>query len=63
MKSEKTEAAWYASPAGRRQTRREFERALKDGTLHRSTGANIPRTDPRELAALVEEAARKRKAS
>lgn len=56
IEAEAIEAAWYASPAGRRQTQREFERALKDGTLHRSTGANIPRTDPRELAALVEQA-------
>jgi hypothetical protein len=63
MKSKRIEAARYASPAGRRQTLREFERALKDGTLHHSPGAAIPRTDPRELAALVEQAARKKKAS
>jgi hypothetical protein len=29
------EAGWYTSPQGRRQTQREFARALKDGTLIR----------------------------
>ena len=30
------EAAWYATPAGRRHTEREYRKALKDGTLVRS---------------------------
>ncbi len=50
------EAAWYASPQGRRQTQREFERALKRGTLLRSEGSTIPLTDAKVLAELVEKA-------
>lgn len=50
------EAVWYASPEGREQTRREFERALRRGTLLRSEGAQIPRTGARILAELVEQA-------
>jgi len=47
---------WYASPEGRRQTQREFERALKNGTLLRSSGSRIPRTNPGVLKALLEQA-------
>jgi hypothetical protein len=50
------ETDWYASPEGRRQTQREFERALKQGTLVRSSGSRIPRTDPKVLEALLEQA-------
>jgi hypothetical protein len=53
FKTEAEEAAWYATPGGRRQTQREFERALKDGTVIVSDGSNIPRTDPKILAELV----------
>jgi len=56
LKSEAEEAAWYATPEGRRQTRREFERALKSGALLRSDGARIPHTDAKALAALMEQA-------
>ena len=56
FKSEAEEAAWYATPAGRRQTRREFERALKSGTLLRSGGVKISHTDAKVLAALMEQA-------
>ena len=52
FKSEAEEAV----PAG--QTQREFARALKDGTLIRSTGSKIPRTDPAVLAQLMEQAKR-----
>ena len=48
------ETDWYASPEGRRQTQREFERALKQGTLVRSSGSRIPRT--KVLEALLEQA-------
>ncbi len=48
------EIDWYAGPEGRRETRREFENALKNGTLMRSAGARVPRTDPDVLAELVE---------
>jgi hypothetical protein len=47
---------WYASPEGRRQTQLEFERALKDGTLVRSSGSLIPRTNSKVLEALLEQA-------
>ncbi|SRR6266446_8725343 len=53
-KSKAEEAAWYAAPEGRRQTRREFERALRSGTVLRSDGSTIPRTDARALTDLME---------
>lgn len=52
----KTEADWYASPEGRKQTQREFERALKGATLTRSSGYKIPRTEPAILRELLERA-------
>jgi len=55
-KSETEETDWYASPEGRRQTRREFERALKNGTLIRSSGSRIPRTKPDVIEALLKQA-------
>jgi cytosine/adenosine deaminase-related metal-dependent hydrolase len=54
--SSTSEAEWYATPEGRRQTQRAFERAVRDGKLTRSAGARIPRTDPKLLAALAEQA-------
>ena len=47
---------WYASPEGRRQTQREFERALKNGTLIRSSGSRIPRTNPDVFETLLKQA-------
>jgi predicted DNA binding CopG/RHH family protein len=58
FRSEAEEAAWYATPQGRRQTEREFARALKDGTLTRSTGSKITKTDTKVLARLMEQAKR-----
>jgi hypothetical protein len=55
-KSGSEDADWYASPAGRQQTQREFERALKDGTLIRSSGSRMPRTNPEVLKTLLERA-------
>ena len=55
-KSEADEAGWYATPQGRRQTQREFARALKDGTLIRSAGSRIAKTDPKVLERLMEQA-------
>ena len=54
FKSEAEEADWYATPAGRRQGRREFERAMKNGTLvvNPRKGLNITPTDPKLLAVL-----------
>lgn len=50
------EIDWYASPEGRRQTQREFERALKDGTLIHSAGSSTPRTNPKVITTLLERA-------
>jgi len=47
---------WYASPEGLCQTQREFERALRNGTLVRSAGSRIPRTSPDVLKTLLEQA-------
>jgi hypothetical protein len=55
-KTELEEAEWHASPEGRRQTRRAFERALRSGTVVRSSGLKVPKTDAKVLASLVEEA-------
>jgi len=54
LKSEAEEAAWYATPEGRRQTRREFERALRSGTALHSEGSKISATDARVLVELME---------
>jgi len=53
-KSETQEAAWYATAAGRRETRREFERALKSKTLVGSQSSAIRRTDAKLLVELME---------
>ncbi|SRR5258706_3406356 len=55
-KSEMEESDWYASVEGRRQTQREFERALKRGTVIRSAGSRIPRTSPEVVEKLLEQA-------
>lgn len=49
FKTEGEEAAWYATPAGRKQTQREYERALRAGAVIRSE-------DQTALAALMEQA-------
>ena len=54
--SELAETDWYASPQGRRQTQREFERAMRNGTLIRSSGSHIPRTNPGVLETLLKQA-------
>jgi histidinol phosphatase-like enzyme len=59
FKSDADETEWYATPQGRRQTQREFARALKDGTLIRSPGSKIAKTDPKVLEQLVEQAKQK----
>ena len=53
---ESEEADWYTSPQGRRQTQREFELALKNGTLVRSSGSRLRRTDPDLLETLLKQA-------
>ena len=50
------ETDWYARPEGRQQTQREFERALKNGTLIRSSGSRIPRTNADILETLLKQA-------
>jgi len=60
FKSEAQEADWYATPAGRRYTQREFERAVKDGTLMvNPQGLNLPQTDPALLGELLARAKEK----
>jgi sugar lactone lactonase YvrE len=54
--SESEEAAWYATSAGHRQTEREFDRALRTGTLSRSPGIKVPKSDPKLLAKLMRDA-------
>jgi hypothetical protein len=58
LKASAGEADWYATPQGRLQTQREFARALKEGTLIRSAGSKIAKSDPRVLEQLMEEAKR-----
>ena len=56
LKSDTEEADWYATPEGRRQTQREFARALRAGTLIRSAGLKVAKTDPKALEQLLEQA-------
>lgn len=56
VKSQAEEADWYTTPEGRRETEREFARALRSGTLVRSTGLKVTRTDPKVLERLMEQA-------
>jgi hypothetical protein len=56
FKSEADEANWYATPQGRRQTQREFARALRTGTLIRSPGSKIAKTGPKRLQEIMEQA-------
>jgi hypothetical protein len=56
FKSDAEEAGWYTTAEGRRQTQREFVRALRAGTLSRSSGLKVAKTDPKALAQLMEQA-------
>ncbi len=56
FKSEAEEADWYATPEGRRRTRSEFARAVRDGTLSQSAGLQIRKTDSKVLEELMEQA-------
>ena len=56
FKSDTEEADWYATPEGRRQTQREFARALREGALIRSAGLKVTKTDPKVLEQLMEQA-------
>jgi hypothetical protein len=47
---------WYATPEGRRYTQWQFERALRNGTLQRSSGTKAKTTDPAILETLVQQA-------
>ena len=54
FKTEAEEADWYATPEGRRHTRRQFEKALRDGTIQRNPGGlPVKRTDPAILEELM----------
>ena len=57
MARKSTDAAdWYATPEGRRETEREFARAGRAGTLDRSKGLKMKKTDPKMLEELMERA-------
>ncbi len=56
FKSEADEASWYTTPEGRRRTEREFAHALRTGTLSRSAGLNVAKTDPKLLEQLMRRA-------
>ena len=56
FKSDTEEADWYATPQGRRQTQREFARALRTGTATQSAGLKVRKTDLRILQQLMEQA-------
>jgi hypothetical protein len=56
FKSDAEDADWYATPEGRRQTLSEFVRALRTGTLSRSSGLKVAKTDPKALEQLMEQA-------
>jgi hypothetical protein len=56
FKSDEEEARWYATTEGRRHTAREFTRALREGTLARSPGAQVAGTDPKTLERLIQQA-------
>ena len=56
FKSEAEESDWYATAEGRRQTQREFARALRAGTLSKSAGLRVAKTDPKILERLMEQA-------
>jgi len=56
FKSDTEEADWYATPQGRRQTQREFARALRMGTATQSAGLKVRKTDLRILQQLMEQA-------
>lgn len=56
FKSEAEEADWYVTPEGRRQTQREFARALRAGALSSSPGVKTAKTDRRLLEQLMEQA-------
>lgn len=56
FKSEAEEAEWYATPQGRAQTQREFEKALRAGKVVRLTHAQIKRSDAALLVDLMEQA-------
>jgi hypothetical protein len=56
IKSEAEEAGWYATPEGRRQTEREFTRAVRTGSLSRSSGLKAAKTDPKVLEELMQRA-------
>jgi len=57
-KSQAEEADWHATPEGRRITQREFAKALRDGTLSRSPGLDVPKTRRNVLEDLLEQARR-----
>ena len=54
--SDADEADWYTTPEGRRQTQREFAKALRTGMIERSPGVKAAKSDPKLLEQLVDQA-------
>ncbi len=52
----KAESDWYTTPQGRRQTQRECARALRTGTLVRSAGLKVAKTNRAVLEQLMQQA-------
>lgn len=47
---------WYATAEGRRETQREFTRALREGKIVRSRSAKIAKTDAKTIEQLMQQA-------
>ena len=56
FKSDAEEADWYTTPEGRRQTQREFARALRAGSLSQSAGLKVTTTDRKIVEQLMQQA-------
>jgi hypothetical protein len=56
LKSGPEEPDWYVTEEGRRETQKEFARALRTGTLSRSPGLKVAKTDPKLLQQLMNQA-------
>ncbi len=55
-RSKADESDWHATAEGRRQTQREFERALKKDTMITFAGSRMSRTSRSVLEKLLEQA-------
>ena len=54
FKNESEEAAWFASPEGRRTTQREMDEGVRNGTAKFYAGGEVQKTDPVVLRELMD---------